>query len=734
MGEALHGKGPAAVEAAREHWRAGERELACALLEDLVIADPPAEAALLLLARFCVDLGRWSRARFVAERLIARDAGSGPGWYTLGRAYKAEGRERAARSSYRRALLGDPHNPEVLTSLGTILYHAGRWHEALACYRAALARHPAHPGARASVAHMTQPPPPDPARLAAVRERAVRLRGEGRLHEALSAHRELLALVPQVAEVWLAAGYLCYELGELAASLPFFETAAALKADLTPAVEAARRICESAGLSAKARRYGERLPGPRGGDLRIPQALVLDAIQPSRAAVAEARAHYEAALDRLLAEGVSVEDPRSAVSPGAFYLAYHGENDVALQRKASALLCSAAPSVQWVARHCTGGTRRPGRLRIGLISAFLFDHSIGKTTRGLVERLSAQRFEVTLLRITPSLSDAVTERMAAHAAATVELAADLADAREQIAALELDILFFQDIGMEPTSYLLAHARLAPVQCVSFGHPNTTGIPTIDYFVSNDWYEPPEAAAHYSERLFLLSELPTLAYYQRPQRGPERLGRAEFGLSDQDHVYTCPQTLFKIHPDFDAVVCGILERDPDALVVFIRGQYADYTEALAARLEARLAACARRVLYLDAMPTERFLELLAVSDVCLDTLHFNGMNSSLEAFAVGTPIVTLPGRLQRGRHTQAMYRAMGIGDCVARDVAQYIEIAVCLAADAAFAAGVRAAIAARRHVLYEDPRVVSEFERFFLEAAQAAGRVGDEAPPAGGERL
>jgi predicted O-linked N-acetylglucosamine transferase (SPINDLY family) len=54
-----------------------------------------------------------------------------------------------------------------------------------------------------------------------------------------------------------------------------------------------------------------------------------------------------------------------------------------------------------------------------------------------------------------------------------------------------------------------------------------------------------------------------------------------------------------------------------------------------------------------MASAEFVELIAVSDVMLDTLHFNGMNTSLEALAVGTPVVTLPGALQRGRRTTGM---------------------------------------------------------------------------------
>jgi predicted O-linked N-acetylglucosamine transferase (SPINDLY family) len=116
----------------------------------------------------------------------------------------------------------------------------------------------------------------------------------------------------------------------------------------------------------------------------------------------------------------------------------------------------------------------------------------------------------------------------------------------------------------------------------------------------------------------------------------------------------------------------------------------------------------------------FLELLAAADVILDTVHFNGMNTSLEAFALGVPVVTLPGRFQRGRHTQAMYRKMAITDCVADDEENYIDIAVRIGTEPDYARDLRARIRERNEVLFEDPRVVREFERFFHEAAARAG--------------
>jgi len=238
---------------------------------------------------------------------------------------------------------------------------------------------------------------------------------------------------------------------------------------------------------------------------------------------------------------------------------------------------------------------------------------------------------------------------------------------------------------------------------------------MDYFISNDLYEPAGAQSHYTERLFELHDLPTLAYYQRPPAPEPAPDRSVFGLHPEDHVYLCPQSLFKLHPDFDPLLAAIIARDPRAIVVLLGAQYEDHTLQLSARLKRSLGEAARRILILDRMPYARYMQLLSIGDVCLDTICFNGMNTSLEALSVGLPVVTLPGSLQRGRHTQAMLRKLGIADCIAHSAQGYVDIAVRLACDAQFARSVRERIRERAGVLYEDPRVLREFARFFVTA-------------------
>ena len=86
--------------------------------------------------------------------------------------------------------------------------------------------------------------------------------------------------------------------------------------------------------------------------------------------------------------------------------------------------------------------------------------------------------------------------------------------RKDVCDENLDSLFYPDIGMDTFTYFLAFSRLAPVQITSWGHPNSSGIPSIDYFISSRDLEVDTGDDHYSETLVRLKNPPT--YYYRPE--------------------------------------------------------------------------------------------------------------------------------------------------------------------------------------------------------------------------
>ena len=370
--------------------------------------------------------------------------------------------------------------------------------------------------------------------LARIRDQAKALYQLGRLPESLAAHDAALRLAPENVVIRLSAARLAHLLERQDASLRHFEEAVRLDPRCYQAVEAARRICVGAGMADRAERYS-RLAHELNptADALLSQKLMVPSIMESTDAIQASREHYARGLKELSAAPPTLAAPEGALGISAFFLAYHGQNDRDLQIGTARLFQRVIPALEFTAPHCLTPRRGGGKIRIGFISRFFASHSIFSTSVGLIEKLSRERFEVIALRINPSRDDESTARIRRGADRTLDLDADLFRARDQIAALELDILFYQDIGMETTSYFLAFARLAPVQCVSFGHPNTTGIPAMDYFISNDLFEPQDAAEHYSERLVQLRDLPTLAYYYKPPvpsspRQPRVLRVAGFG--------------------------------------------------------------------------------------------------------------------------------------------------------------------------------------------------------------
>jgi protein O-GlcNAc transferase len=96
---------------------------------------------------------------------------------------------------------------------------------------------------------------------------------------------------------------------------------------------------------------------------------------------------------------------------------------------------------------------------------------------------------------------------------------------------------------------------------------------------------------------------------------------------------------------------------------------------------------------------------------LDPLHFGGGNTSYEGLAVGVPIVTLPSRFLRGRITFALYKQMGMLDCVVHSPREYIDLALRLGTDKSYRDQVRAKILDANSVLYENNTGVKELEEF-----------------------
>ena len=474
--------------------------------------------------------------------------------------------------------------------------------------------------------------------------------------------------------------------------------------------------------------YGRALALEPSDGTRLKIATLLPPIMLSTEAIGDTRRTLAQSLAALARQKLVIADPLKEANSTTFFLAYHGVGDLDLQQGLAGLYRRACPALRFVAPHCAGAPRQAAgrKVKVGFVSNKLKNHTIGRLNRGLIENLSRERFEVSVFQF-PHRPDAMSRAIQECADNAVALPDDIGGARRLVAERELDILVYTDIGMDPVVYFLAFSRLAPVQCVTWGHPDTTGIDTIDYFVSSALMEPEGAEAHYSERLVRLG--PMSVYYPRPAPPGPAMGRAALGLGGDSTLYVCPQTLFKFHPDFDPMLAAILRGDPKGELILVEGQHENWSRLFLERFGAGAPDVVDRVRFLAPLSHEDFMGLLGVADVLLDTPHFCGGNTSYEALALGTPIVTLPGAFMRGRITLALYRQMEITDCIAKNAEDYVKISLELGTDADRRHALGERILARNGALFENMEAVGAWEAFFLASMKEARGGGRSVPRA-----
>ena len=548
--------------------------------------------------------------------------------------------------------------------------------------------------------------------------------GLSRIHEAdpknNTMHQSSAAVPDKSLKALRKAAIAHYFKSEMIPAIALFEEAMALyPGQSQPYVDLAL-IYEDQGEIETARMLYEKAyaikPHPA---FKIRMAMMMDPIAPSEKCIKETRAQTLNNLRELLTQNYHIKDAQKEFGQINFYLSYHGIGNKEVLQSLAQVYTGACPKLSWQSPHCGNYSAPSGRkLKVGICSSFMCNHTMGHFIRGFVEKLPGYDCEVTVLR-TMAGDDAMSRAIDKAAAKVVQVPQDLDQAQQLIAGLELDVLFYPDIGMEIFTYFLAYARLAPVQCVSWGHPDTTGIPNMDYFISSDLLEPAAAEEDYSERLIRLSRLPV--YYHRPVTPQTINTRAELGLPEDAHIYLVPQTLFKLHPEFDFIMADILARDPKGLLVCIKGQYENWEKKLRARFEANVPEFADRIRFIPRQLHTRFFSLMLHADAMLDPIHFGGGGSTYEALSLGVPIVTWPGRFMRARVTSGCYRQMGLTDLIANSREEYVQIALRLANDKSWKKSLSQKILERSGALYEDTEVIAEFSRFLHVACDKAAK-------------
>lgn len=389
-----------------------------------------------------------------------------------------------------------------------------------------------------------------------------------------------------------------------------------------------------------------------------------------------------------------------------YYLAYIEEDHRKVLREYGELAVSLMSAWARKVPVPAPAARHDGKIRIGMVSAHIHNHSVWHAVlRGWVEHLDRGQFVLEIFHVGTG-RDTETDWASRQVARLHHGLGDWMAWAKAISDGRFDVLIYPEIGMDATTVRLASLRLARVQLASWGHPLTTGLPTIDGYISAQAFEHEGAQAHYNEPLIPLPRLG--CSYRAYGTRPRPVDLASLGVAPGDRVLLCAGTSFKYAPRDDQLVVEIARRCQPCKMLFFSAPGDLKAQLLQERLRQVFAAAGmdfdRSVRFIPWLVQEEFFGLLQQAHVLLDSPGFSGFNTAMQAVECDTPIVAWEGQFMRGRFASAILRELGLDEWIASTHAGYAGKVLALCDDAV-RARVQQQLRERKARLFDDKDTV-----------------------------
>ena len=569
------------------------------------------------------------------------------------------GRLEEALAHYRTALALKGDSPEINNNLGNALRELGHMEEAAAHYCAAISLNKNFPEVYYNLANVL-------CNLGRLQEAEIyyleclRLRpdyaeahynlgcallGMLRSSEAEARYRMALHFKPNYPEAYNNLGIVFQESSRLAEAEAAYHAALRLNAGFVDAhYNLGCALLEQNKLEEAAVCFQRACAlKPDFGKAKFALCMAqLPIIYEDEAEIPRRRAAYKEHLLQLSNDPGLADLASDTGSGPPFFLAYQGYNDRDLQSLYGSIISRGIAGTYPPA--ILPPLPAPGqKIRVGIVSGFFRRHTVWSLfIKGWLTQLDRRQFEIFAYH-TGWQEDDATWFAAGIAGKFVRGRYSRDGWRKLILGDAPHILIYPEIGIDPMAMQLAAQRLAPVQCSTWGHPETSGLSTIDYFLSSEMMEPPDSQNHYTESLILLPNLAT--YYEPDDPMPAAASRSALGLRPAATVYWSGQALYKYLPQFDHVFPRIAQRIGDCQFVFIAfAKSAHVTAMFHRRLQRAFAAYGLNAgdfcVILPAMQQDEFIAAVGQCDVILDTIGWSGGKSTLDCLVQDLPIVTM----------------------------------------------------------------------------------------------
>jgi predicted O-linked N-acetylglucosamine transferase (SPINDLY family) len=574
------------------------------------------------------------------ERALALQPDSADAYNNMGVALRKQGKLTEASASYRQALFINPHFAMAHNNLGVAFQDEGKLHEAEACYRQAIAISPAYCDPHNHLGNI--------------------LSAQGNVAEAEGCYREALRIQPDNAETLNNLAMLLGSTGNVAEAIECLEAAVRVKPYFAEAHNNLGAMLTKVGNIFQGQIHYQRAlelrPTYSEAHYNLGNAL-LDQARPG-----EAIKSFQRALELR-------PDTQSARGNYLMCLNYLPDVDpdfvLAEHRRW-------APPVPFAAAH--GPRRRAGdRLRIGYVSPGLREHVLAGFLEPIFANHESDRFQVVGYAEIAD-GDEVTARLRGYSHGWRQTwGASDDQVADWVRADGIDILV--DVAGHTSGNRLGVFALksAPVQITYLGYPNTTGLSTIDYRLTDAVTDPPEEPGRYTEKLYRLPGCFScfLAHHNSPEVTPLP------ALKRPQVTFGSLHKLPKLNDGVLDLWCDILRAIPSSRLLVcgqtLQGEMKDYFAQLfavrgisEARVELRQIALPDRTYHLNAY---------ADIDIALDPFPWSGHATACESLWMGVPVITLYGANHAGRMVASVLKCLGLDDWIADSPARYCELAV-----------------------------------------------------------
>jgi predicted O-linked N-acetylglucosamine transferase (SPINDLY family) len=514
--------------------------------------------------------------------------------------------------------------------------------------------------------------------------RGVALQMSKKRRGALNAYCRALALAPELTAAGYNAGVVLRELGRSDAAVAAFECV--IERD-SAHVAAHNALCETLHESG---RIDDWLRAFRRFEMNCPDALPM-AVQALEACQYLADfAAVDRYLDRLRRGECKPADDTELVDclETLLFLILYFDIQPVDARALYETYAAAAPRV-YGAPVVLPQRRRPGRIRIGYLSADLRNHVMGKMVWEAVRRHDRGRFELYFYSLS-AVGDEWTARyrgLADHFTTIADVTER--EAAERIAVDEIDLLVdlaTNTLGAKPGILALQPARVQMTHVASAG---VVGLRTIAFKLTDAFADVPENQASQLETL-LPMEGCVYPYRHIAPAAIHAYGRDRLGIAIDATVIAAFVNPMKLSRRCLALWRDVLAQIPRAVLAL--SPLSPGAGEAQHRLLAAAGIAPDRTVVLPASRDEAENQArYHMVDFVLDPLPYGGANGTLEALDMAVPVVTLCGSRHGERSSFSILANLGLYDTVAHDDREYVTIATRLANDRGFAARVKAAI-------------------------------------------